>query len=243
MFEVIPAIDLRGGVCVRLLQGDYARETQYSSDPVEVARRWQKLGARRLHVVDLDGARAGVPIHHSVMAEICLALDIEVEVSGGLRTLDAITAAINYGASRVQLGSSAVKNPGLVQRACREFPGRIVVGIDARQGEVMTDGWTENSGVSALDLARSMVDLGVPRIMVTDIGQDGMMAGPNVPFLQTFVEALRVPVVASGGVTTLDHLRRLADAGCEGAIVGKALYEGAFDLSVAIAAFADDVPA
>lgn len=238
MFEVIPAIDLRGGACVRLLQGDYARETRYSDDPIEVARRWQALGAPRLHLVDLDGARAGSPLNHEVMAEICRTLDIEVEVSGGLRSIEAIFAAIEYGAARIQLGSSAVKDPRLVERACREFPGRIVVGIDARGGEVMTDGWLQGSGVQAIDLARSMADLGVTRVMVTDIAQDGMMAGPNIPFLRSFVEALAVPVVASGGVTNIEHLVQLASVGCEGAIVGKALYEGAIDLPTAIAALA-----
>ena len=242
MFEVIPAIDLRGGACVRLLQGDYAIETRYSDNPVEVAKRWQALGAPRLHVVDLDGARSGAPINDEVMAEICAAMEIEVEVSGGLRTMGAVTAAFVYGASRVQLGSSAVKDPGLVASACREFPGRIVVGIDARGGLVMTDGWIEGSRVRAIDLARSMVDLGVTRVMVTDIGRDGMMEGPNIPYLQEFVEALAIPVVASGGVTSVEHLVQLAAIGCEGAIVGKALYEGAIDLRVAVAAFESGAP-
>lgn len=236
MFEVIPAIDLRGGACVRLLQGDYGKETRYSEDPVSVALRWQDLGAPRLHLVDLDGARAAEPVNQAVMATICEALDIEVEVSGGLRTLYAIHAAIDYGAARIQLGSAAVKNPELVEAACAALPGRIVVSIDARDGLVMTDGWIEGSGMSALELARHMVELGVPRLMVTDIGQDGLMSGPNVPFLRKFVEALAVPIVASGGVTSIDHLVALAAAGCEGAIIGKALYEGVLDLPSAIAA-------
>jgi phosphoribosylformimino-5-aminoimidazole carboxamide ribotide isomerase len=235
---VIPAIDLRGGRCVRLLQGDYARETQYSGDPVAVARRWQELGAGLLHVVDLDGAREGKPANTAIMAAICAALTIPVEVSGGLRGIDHIRAAFAYGAVRVQLGSAAVRDPGLVREACHEFPGRIVVSIDARGGEVMTDGWLRNSGVRTLDLAREMVALGVPRLMVTDIERDGAMAGPNVETLAALAKALPVPVVASGGATTIEHLRALAEAGCEGVIVGKALYEGLIDLREALEAVA-----
>ncbi len=239
MFEVVPSIDLRGGACVRLLQGDYGKETRYSDDPISVARRWQDLGAPRLHVVDLDGARAGEPVNAAIMADICDALDIEVEVSGGLRSIVSIHAAVDYGAARVQLGSAAVKQPELVEAACSALPGRIVVSIDARNGMVMTDGWIEGSGVPALVLARRMVALGVPRLMVTDIGQDGLMAGPNVPFLRQFVEELPVPIVASGGVTSIEHLLALAAAGCEGAIIGKALYEGVLDLPSAIAALSE----
>jgi phosphoribosylformimino-5-aminoimidazole carboxamide ribotide isomerase len=233
-FEVIPAIDLRGDRCVRLLQGDYDRETSYSDDPVSVARRWQELGAPRLHVVDLDGAKDGHPVNSGTMAAICRALDIEVEVSGGLRDLAAVSAAFAYGAGRVQLGSAAVRDPELVRAACAAFPRRMVVSIDSRNGEVMTDGWLAGSGVAVLDLARRMLDLGVPRLMFTDIARDGALGGPNVEALRALVDALPVPVVASGGVAELAHLRALADAGCEGAIVGKALYEGAIDLREAI---------
>lgn len=223
---------------MRLLQGDYARETHYPGDPVLVAQRWQELGAPRLHLVDLDGAKDGRPVNHGVMAAICAALDIEVEVSGGLRSIADVEAAFAYGAGRVQLGSAAVRDPELVRAACAAFPGRIVVSIDARGGEVMTDGWLEGSGIAVLDLARGMVELGVPRLMFTDIARDGAMQGPNVEALAALVRELPVPVVASGGVTELPHLRALADAGCEGAIVGKALYEGAIDLRAALALFA-----
>lgn len=235
-FEVIPAIDLREGRCVRLFQGDYARETRYSDDPVAVARRWRDLGAPCLHVVDLDGARAGAPVNHAVMAAICQAVEIPVEVSGGLRTIESIDAAVAYGAERIQLGSVAVRDPDLVRDAVARYPGRIVVSIDSRGGEVVTDGWVEGSGRDVLDLARAMVEAGVPRLMFTDVGRDSTLTEPNFDSLAELVRELPVPVVASGGVAHVDHLRRLAEIGCEGAIVGKALYEGLVELPQALAA-------
>jgi phosphoribosylformimino-5-aminoimidazole carboxamide ribotide isomerase len=237
-FEVIPAIDLRGGRCVRLLQGDYGRETAYSDDPVSVAKRWESLGAPRIHVVDLDGAKDGAPAQSEVMARICKAVSVPVEVSGGMRTIETITAALAYGAERVQLGSAAVKDPGLVKQAALRFAGAIVVSIDAREGWVQTDGWLESSTVRALDLAREMEAGGVRRIMFTDIGRDGMLTEPNYAAYESLVAALGVPVVASGGVSKVDHLVRLAELGCEGAIVGKALYESAFTLPEALASVA-----
>ncbi|MCK9520977.1 MAG: 1-(5-phosphoribosyl)-5-[(5-phosphoribosylamino)methylideneamino]imidazole-4-carboxamide isomerase [Dehalococcoidia bacterium] len=236
-FQVIPAIDLRDGRCVRLVQGDYSREMRYSDDPVSVARQWQELGAPLIHVVDLDGAKQGYPFNREVMAEICRAVTIPIEVSGGIRTLDAIEDALSYGAGRIQLGSAAVRDPGLVREACDRHPLAIVVSIDARNGEVMTDGWLRGSGVSALELARQMVDLGVRRLMYTDISRDGAMEGPNVNAMRQLAQAVPVPVVASGGVSDIEHLRQLAAAGCEGAIVGRALYEGALDLATAVSEF------
>lgn len=223
---------------MRLLQGDYAKETQYSDDPVAVARRWEALGAPRLHVVDLDGARAGAPANREVMAAICAATSFPVEVSGGLREIGAIEAALAYGASRVQLGSAAVRRPELVRDAVARFSDAIVVSIDARDGEVRTDGWIEGSGVLATDLARQVAGMGVSRIMFTDIGRDGLLTEPNFDALAAMVQALPIPVVASGGVTSIAHLERLAEIGCEGAIVGKALYEGLIDLPAALAAVA-----
>ncbi|GMV85666.1 MAG: 1-(5-phosphoribosyl)-5-[(5-phosphoribosylamino) methylideneamino] imidazole-4-carboxamide isomerase [Dehalococcoidia bacterium] len=237
-FEVIPAIDLRGGRCVRLLQGDYARETAYSDDPVAVARQWAGLGAPRLHVVDLDGARDGAPRNQEVMAAICRSVDIPVEVSGGIRTLGAIAAALAYGAGRVQLGSVAVKDPALTRQAISRFGEAIVVSIDARDGEVRTDGWLHGSNILAIDLARELAAAGVARLMFTDIGRDGMLTEPNFAAYRELVAALPCPVVASGGVSRVDHLVRLARLGCEGAIVGKSLYEGAFTLPEALAAVA-----
>lgn len=235
-FEVIPAIDLRGGRCVRLLQGDYARETLYSDDPVAVALRWEQHGAVRLHVVDLDGARGGAPVNAALMAAICRSVAIPVEVSGGLRSIGDVETAFAYGAGRVQIGSAAVRDPALVRAACARFPHDIVVSVDTRGGEVRTDGWLAGAGLSALELARQMVDLGVPRLMFTDIGLDGAMAGPNFQALEALVGAFPVPIIASGGVTTVDDLRRLRLIGCEGAVVGKALYEGAIELPEALAA-------
>lgn len=235
-FEVIPAIDLRGGRCVRLFQGDYARETQYSDDPVGVAMRWEDLGAPRLHVVDLDGARDGSPVNQEMMARICEMVAIPVEVSGGIRDLESLAAAFAYGAERVQLGSAAVGNPEFVGEVVGQYPDGIVVAIDAREGEVFTDGWRVATGRTVLDVAREMVEAGVPRLMFTDIGRDSTLTEPNFEALAQLVAAVRVPVIASGGVSKVEHLARLAQIGCEGAIVGKALYEGTIDLPAALAA-------
>ena len=237
-FEVIPAIDLRGGRCVRLLQGDYAKETRYSEDPVSVAKQWSELGSPRIHVVDLDGAKDGSPAQVEVMAAICRAVSVPVEVSGGMRKLEHIRTALEYGAGRVQLGSAAVKDPALVRAAVAAFGDAIVVSIDAREGMVQTDGWLEASTVRAVDLAREMVAAGVARIMFTDIGRDGMLTEPNYAAYEELLAALRCPVVASGGVSKVEHLVRLAQIGCEGSIVGKALYEGNFTLPEALEAVA-----
>ena len=237
-FEVIPAIDIRGGRCVRLLQGDYDRETVYGDDPAGVAREWEAQGAPRLHVVDLDGAREGRPVNRAEVAAICEAVAIPVEVSGGLRTMHDLEAAAALGAARLQLGSAAVRNPDLVNRASERFPGMVVVAVDTRAGEALTEGWREGSGADAMALANEMVMRGAPRIMVTDVARDGALEGPNVALAAEFAAALPVPVVASGGVTTADDLRALAETGCEGAIVGKALYEGRFTLAEALEAVA-----
>jgi len=221
---------------VRLVHGDYSRETKYSDDPVQVATQWEQLGAPLIHVVDLDGAKAGQPVNHELMASICQSIAVPVEVSGGVRSIDAIRAAFAYGATRVQLGSAAVANPDLVRAAVAEFPVGMVVSIDARDGEVRTDGWLQGSGIRAIDLAKAMAEAGVARIMFTDIGRDGTLAEPNFEALAELVRELPIPVVASGGVAKIEHLLKLASIGCEGAIVGKALYEGAFRLDEAIAA-------
>jgi phosphoribosylformimino-5-aminoimidazole carboxamide ribotide isomerase len=239
-FEVIPAIDLRGGHCVRLFQGDYGRETRYSDDPAAMALRWQELGAPRLHVVDLDGARAGRPLQAPLVAAIVAAVSIPVEVSGGLRTIADIDAAFAYGADRVQLGSAAVHHADVVREAIARYPGAICISVDSRDGFVATDGWLGRSELPAIEFAAAMVELGAPRIMATDIGRDSTLSGPNLELLATLVAALPVPVVASGGVATLDHLAKLANLGCEGAIVGKALYEGAIELPAALRAAGAD---
>jgi phosphoribosylformimino-5-aminoimidazole carboxamide ribotide isomerase len=221
---------------VRLFQGDYARPTEYSDDPVAVALRWQDLGAARLHVVDLDGARAGTPANEATLAAICRMASIPVEVSGGVRSFEALAAAFAYGAERVQLGSAAVEDPGFVADAVARYPRGIVVAIDARDGEVMTGGWLHGTGRRPLEVAREMAGLGVPRVMFTDVRRDGALTEPNFEAVAELVEQLSIPVIASGGVSRVEHLVRLAAIGCEGAIVGKALYEGTLDLSQALAA-------
>jgi phosphoribosylformimino-5-aminoimidazole carboxamide ribotide isomerase len=201
-----------------------------------VARRWESLGAPRLHVVDLDGARGGQPLQAGAMAAICRAVRIPVEVSGGLRRIEDVVAAFEYGAQRVQFGSAAVRDPALVREAVFRYPGRIVVSIDGREGEVVTDGWEQRSGIEVFELAQRMVDAGVPRLMVTDISRDGTLEAPNFDLLAQLVASLPVPIVASGGVSKVEHLARLAAIGCEGAIVGRALYEGTIELPKALEA-------
>lgn len=237
-FEVIPAIDLRGGRCVRLHQGDYARETAYSDDPSATARLWQEQGAPRLHVVDLDGAREGRPINTEAIRDICRAVSIPVEVSGGIRTVETIRQALADGADRVQLGSIAVKDPALAREAIRTFGHAIVVSLDARDGFLRTDGWLQGSNIRALDLARDLDAAGVARIMFTDISRDGTLSEPNFQAYRDLLAAVSCPVIASGGIATLDHLRQLAAIGCEGAIVGTSLYERRFTLAEALAAVA-----
>ena len=235
--EVIPAIDLRGGRCVRLYQGDYAQETVYSDDPVEVALRWQDMGAVRLHVVDLDGAAQGEPVNLDVIERIARSLKAPIQMGGGIRDMTAVERAISIGVERVVLGTSAVGNPDLVEAACRRFgPDALIVGVDARDGLVATRGWRESSDVTAIDLVHRMKALGVRRFVYTDISRDGTMTEPNFQAIEEMMKSADAAVVASGGVSTVDHLRRLAGLGVEGAIVGKALYESAIDLREAIAA-------
>ena len=234
--EVIPAIDLRDGRCVRLYQGDYAQETVYSDDPVQVALRWQEAGAVRLHVVDLDGAARGEPANLEIMASIAGSTRMPIQLGGGIRSVETIERAIAMGAGRVVLGTSAVGDPGLVETACSRFgPEAIVVGVDARDGLVATRGWLESSGVAAIDLVHKMTSLGVTRFVYTDIARDGTMTEPNFQAIEDLMKATGAVVIASGGVSTLEHLGRLARLGVDGAIVGKALYEGAIDLREAIA--------
>ena len=235
-FEVIPAIDIRDGRCVRLFQGDYDQETRYSDDPLATARDWEDLGAPRLHVVDLDGARAGMPVNHGVMAAIAAASGLPIEVSGGLRTLEDIAAAVRYGAGRIQIGSAAVRDPAMLAAAIDAYGEAICVSIDARDGRVATDGWEKATDLDAVEFAHRMAESGVARVMVTDIGRDSTLTGPNFELLGRLVDELAIPVVASGGVAAVSDLVRLAEIGCEGAIVGKALYEGTFSLPEALTA-------
>lgn len=242
-FDVIPAIDLRGGRCVRLLQGDFAAETQYGDDPVAMARRWEGEGAQRLHVVDLDGAARGARAHGSVIAAICAALSIPVEVGGGLRDLDAIASVLDAGAAWAILGTAAASDPALLDEACRRHPGRIAVGIDQRDGRVAVDGWLGHSEVGAVEIARRAERAGAAAIVFTDIRRDGTGLGANLEATLDFARAHAVPVIVSGGVARLEDVRAAraafdAGANLRGVIVGRALYEGAVKLPEAVAAAA-----
>jgi len=234
--QIWPAIDVRGGRCVRLQQGDYARETVYADDPVEVARRFQAEGARHLHVVDLDGARAGRPEHLPLIRRIAAAVDLEIELGGGIRDESAVAAALDAGVSRLVLGTSALKRPDWFRAMAERHPGRLVLGVDARDGWVAAEGWLETSGVTVVDLVRQFHDLPLAAIVYTDIATDGMLQGPNVAAMRDLQAAVATPVVASGGVTTADDVAALAAAGLAGAIVGRALYAGALTLADALRA-------
>jgi phosphoribosylformimino-5-aminoimidazole carboxamide ribotide isomerase len=237
--DVIPAIDLLEGRCVRLYQGDYDQSQVFSENPVEVAKAWESQGAQWLHLVDLDGAKTGQPINLETIAAIVDALDIPVQVGGGLRDRNRITQLLNLGVRRGILGTVAIENPDLVQELCQEFPDQIVVGIDAREGKVATRGWLETSDILAVDLAQQMVTAGAAAIIYTDIQRDGTLQGPNIPLLREMASAISIPVIASGGVssiTDLLNLLALEALGVTGAIVGKALYTQDISLPEALRA-------
>jgi phosphoribosylformimino-5-aminoimidazole carboxamide ribotide isomerase len=234
--EVIPAIDIRGGRCVRLYQGDFNNETVFSNDPLEMALQWQSLGATRLHIVDLDGAATGEPGNLDIISHIASTIFIPIEVGGGIRTVATMEKLLKLGADRVVLGTSAVKNPEMIQEACRKFCQAIVVSIDARDGFVATHGWKEATEISVVSFARSLVDLGVRRFVYTDIGRDGTLTEPNFTGLFELMDTTKFPVIASGGISSVLHLKILKKLGAEGAIVGRALYTGAINLSQALAA-------
>ncbi|MCH7997916.1 MAG: 1-(5-phosphoribosyl)-5-[(5-phosphoribosylamino)methylideneamino]imidazole-4-carboxamide isomerase [Chloroflexi bacterium] len=235
--EIIPAIDIRGGRCVRLVQGDYDRETVFADDPAEAARRWQDAGAKRLHVVDLDGAREGRAVNTASVERIVAAVDVPVQLGGGLRDLETIGGYLEGGVDRVVLGTAAVKDQALLASALARFPGRIGVGVDARDGIVVTEGWRDTSGITASELVRQIAELGVPWVIYTDTLRDGTLTDPNFDALETLLsDRQHLRVIYSGGVSTIDHLRRLAETGVEGAIVGRALYTGDINLAEALAA-------
>lgn len=239
--EIIPAVDIRGGRCVRLDQGDYERETVFADDPVAVAQRWEKAGARRLHVVDLDGARDGKPQNEDVIRRVIEAVSVAVQVGGGVRDISVIDRYVKAGADRVAMGTAAVKDQTTLVNAVSLFRERIIVGVDARDGMAATEGWRETSAVRALDLVQQLSEFGVERIFFTDISRDGMLGGPNFLAIQEVVEhAAGLPspmaVIASGGVSTVEHLKRLRLIGVEGVIIGMALYTGALDIAEALAA-------
>lgn len=236
-FELIPAIDLKGGHCVRLKQGRMDEATDYGDNPAEMAAHWQSLGARRLHVVDLDGAFAGKPANREAIRAICAAMNIPVQLGGGLRNLAMIEDTLSLGIDRVILGSIAISNPELVTEACRLFPNRVCVGIDAKSGMVAVHGWDDVTDVSAMDLAKKFEDAGVAAIIYTDIARDGMLTGPNIEETRKLAQAISIPVIVSGGVARIDDVLACAshvDAGICGAITGRAIYEGTLDFAGAM---------
>mgnify|MGYP001373517952 CR=1 FL=1 len=236
--EVIPAIDLRGGQVVRLYQGDFRQETVYSTDPVAVALEWERAGAPRIHVVDLDGARAGRLVNFGAVQAIAAKVTIPLQVGGGVRDLDTVSRLIRAGAQRVVLGTAAVHNPDLVRFTCESIgPEAVVVGLDARQGKVAVEGWLQAVNMDVQVLAKAMTALGVLRFIYTDISADGTLKGPNVRAVAALIRATGAHIIASGGVGSLDDLESLAKAGVEGAIVGNSIYQGAIYLPEAVKHF------
>ncbi len=235
---IIPAIDLKDGQCVRLKQGEMDSATVFSANPSEMAEKWLAAGARRLHLVDLNGAFAGKPVNEKAIKAITDALgdEIPVQLGGGIRDLDTIERYLDDGISYVIIGSAAVKNPGFLHDACTAFPGHIIVGLDAKDGKVAVEGWSKVTGHDVIDLARRFEDYGVESVVYTDIGRDGMLSGVNVEATVKLAQALTIPVIASGGITNLDDVRNLcavADEGIIGAITGRAIYEGSLDFTEA----------
>src|SRR5574337_359745 len=236
---VIPAIDLKGGQVVRLSQGDPLRQTAYSADPTAMARSWENEGAPVLHVVDLDGAFSGKPQQLAVVAQVTRSIKIPVQLGGGLRSLAALEQAFASGIERAVLGTAAIEDEGFLREAARCYPGRILLGIDAKNGQVVVRGWAEATELLAADLAIRAADLPLAAIIYTDIERDGMLTGPNLDALRRMAQVARHPIIASGGIATLDDLRRLATLEPTiviGALIGKALYEGRFSLKDAITA-------
>ena len=238
--ELIPAIDLIDGKCVRLYQGDYSQETVYADDPVEVALRWESLGARRIHIVDLDGARSGQPDNLDVVKSIVKAVEVPVQMGGGVRTLDSARRIIEAGVQRVMLGTVAVRNPDIVRAACAELGSdAVVVAVDSKDGRVAVSGWTSASDIQAADLVASMMEAGVQTFLCTDISRDGTLAGPNYDLIRDLVQVAANGIIAAGGIASTNHLQRLAQTGVTAAVIGKALYTADIDLPEALAAVSE----
>lgn len=239
---LFPAIDLKDGACVRLVRGDMGKATEYNPDPADQARAFEKIGFDYLHVVDLDGAFAGRPANAEAVRAIRQAIEMPIQLGGGIRDLATIEAWLEAGISRVILGTAAVRDPDLVRDACRRFPGRVAVGIDARNGQVAVEGWAQTSELSASDLARAFEDAGVAAIIYTDIERDGVGTGLNLAATRALAETVSMPVIASGGFAGLEDVKRLLAPEykyLEGAIVGRALYDGSLDAAAALAMLRD----
>jgi phosphoribosylformimino-5-aminoimidazole carboxamide ribotide isomerase len=239
---IIPAIDLKDGRCVRLKQGDMSTATVFSDDPVATAKHWAAQGAKRLHIVDLNGAVAGRPKNEKVIRDMIAAVGdkVAIQLGGGIRDLDAIESYIDAGVTYVIVGTAAVKNPGFLSDACYAFPGHVIAGLDAKDGKVAVEGWSKMTGHDVVDLAKKFEEYGVEAIIYTDIGRDGMMSGVNIDATLKLAQALKTPIIASGGLTSIADVQaicaKLVPEGIIGAIAGRALYEGKLDLKAAQAA-------
>lgn len=235
--EIIPAIDIRGGRCVRLYQGDYRQETVFDEDPVTAALTWYSQGARWLHIIDLDGADAGKPQNTKVVEEIVKESGLSIELGGGIRQEEVAEEMLRLGISRIILGTAAIENRALVEKLCRQFGEAIAVSLDARDGKIATHGWQKNTVVEVLQLSREMLDIGVRRFIFTDIKRDGTLTGPDFDMIDRLLTETNIPVIVAGGISRLEHLRRLKELGAEGAIIGRALYTGDINLAEAIINF------
>ncbi|ETR71155.1 MAG: 1-(5-phosphoribosyl)-5-[(5-phosphoribosylamino)methylideneamino] imidazole-4-carboxamide isomerase [Candidatus Magnetoglobus multicellularis str. Araruama] len=234
---IIPAVDIKNGQCVRLKQGRMNEETVFSSNPVEMAKQWADYNIKLLHVVDLDGAFNKKPQNATIIQEIVASISIPIQVGGGIRTLDSIKMYLDMGVNRIVLGTEAIRNPEQVASFCEKFPDQIVVGIDAKNGMVAVEGWTETTTVTAIDLAKKFENTGIAAINFTDIHRDGMQTGPNIQATKALADAIDIPIIASGGVSTIkdiEHLLAVAKSGIVGVICGRSLYEGSLDLLEAI---------
>lgn len=237
--QVIPAVDIRGGRCVRLLQGDFSKETVFANDPVDMALHWELMGAERLHIVDLDGARSGRPQNAEVIGRIVDAVNIPVQVGGGIRSIETAEMILNMGVDRVIIGTSAALDTEFAEEMFANFGESVILGLDALGGMVATHGWQETTDIDAVEFAQQMADLGARRIIHTDISTDGMLKGVNLEAMKGMASAVEIPVIASGGVTNIkdiEQLRKLEPLGIEGVIAGKALYTSSLNLKAAIAA-------
>lgn len=232
--RIYPAIDIIGGKCVRLVKGDYSRKTTYAENPIDVAKKWESLGCEFIHVVDLDGAKSGDMPNFELISNIASSVSVPIEVGGGIRDMNCIDKYLGAGIERVILGTSALRCPELVNEAVEKYGSRIAVGIDAKDGMVAVSGWEDVSNVSALDFAKQMEQMGVKYIIYTDIATDGMLMGPNISAMKQMIDHVNVDIIASGGVTSLDDVEKLAEIGAHGAIIGKALYTNNIDLKEAI---------
>jgi phosphoribosylformimino-5-aminoimidazole carboxamide ribotide isomerase len=235
MMQILPAVDIKNGKCVRLYQGDYNRETVFSDDPVAVAMQWKAMGASRLHVVDLDGAAAGGPRNMHIAGKIAKETGLPVQFGGGIRTEATIEQALSAGIARIIMGTIAVEDPDLLKKLCEKYGEAIIVSVDARNGYIATRGWLTSTESRALDFSKRLMSMGVKRMLYTDIQRDGTLTEPDFETIGELARNVQLPVIAAGGVATVEHLRTLKKLGAEGAIIGKALYTGNVDLKEALA--------